>query len=297
MALSLKLMNSGTLPGGQSRVVMVDGALTIGRGEENDLALPDPDRTLSKRHCVLEERNGDYVLIDISTNGTFLNYGAERLGTIPTPLNDGDVIQIGSYELVVAMDTGRPDPQHAAPLPPAPETGVMAGYQRSNTAGGDINDALDELDAPWDDILGDEILGTRSWETMRLILLPRHRSQSAEHTGRKGQVAGQNRNLISRRPHRAMGISRSREIPSTCLWRPMIHWQVIHLQVIRWQVIHWATRLLQATRWPETHSPVGRSRRTFPLMTCLRPPRKGRALPIITQVHGTISPAPWSSDR
>ena len=73
MSLLLRLVNSGTLPNGQSAVPMRDGALTIGRGEENDLALPDPDRLLSKRHCVLEEQNGDYVIIDISTNGTFLN--------------------------------------------------------------------------------------------------------------------------------------------------------------------------------------------------------------------------------
>ena len=104
MGLTLKLMNSGSIPGDTSLVEMINGVVTIGRGEDNDLSLPDPERALSKRHCVVEERNGDYLIVDISTNGTYLNYSGERIGNIPTPLNDGDVIQLGSYELLVIVD-------------------------------------------------------------------------------------------------------------------------------------------------------------------------------------------------
>ncbi|MCL5777312.1 type VI secretion system-associated FHA domain protein TagH [Limibaculum sp. FT325] len=118
MTLRLRFQSSGSLPGGRDRIEMLGGALTIGRGEENDLALPDPDRTISKRHCVIEDRGGDYVLIDISTNGTFLNYAPERIGEAPAPLNDGDVITLGAYELVVEIQQAMAAADPFASIPP-----------------------------------------------------------------------------------------------------------------------------------------------------------------------------------
>ncbi|MBE1283375.1 MAG: type VI secretion system-associated FHA domain protein TagH [Rhodobacteraceae bacterium] len=78
-------------------------SLTIGRGAENDLVLPDPNRELSKRHCAIEDHNGNVIVVDFSTNGTFLNYGKLALGSTPTPLNDGDILSIGPYELMVSI--------------------------------------------------------------------------------------------------------------------------------------------------------------------------------------------------
>jgi len=88
--------------------------LTIGRGPENDVVLPDPDRQISKTHCVLENHNGSLVVVDLSTNGTFLNYGKIALGRTPTPLNDGDVLVMGPYELVVEVSSQSSEP--LAPL-------------------------------------------------------------------------------------------------------------------------------------------------------------------------------------
>ncbi len=88
--------------------------LTIGRGPENDVVLPDPDRQISKTHCVLENHNGNLVVVDLSTNGTFLNYGKIALGRTPTPLNDGDVLVMGPYELVVEVSSQSSEP--LAPL-------------------------------------------------------------------------------------------------------------------------------------------------------------------------------------
>jgi len=89
-------------------------SLTIGRGAENDMVLPDPDRQISKTHCVIENHNGNLVVVDLSTNGTFLNYGKIALGRTPTPLNDGDVLILGAYELVVQVSGANAEP--AAPL-------------------------------------------------------------------------------------------------------------------------------------------------------------------------------------
>ncbi|MCD2184677.1 type VI secretion system-associated FHA domain protein TagH [Rhizobium sp. GN54] len=174
MGLTLRLMSSGTLPNGRNTIDMVNGALTIGRGEENDLALPDPDRQLSKRHCVLEERNGDYVIIDISTNGTFLNYGTERLGTIPTPLNHGDVIQLGSFELTVEIAAAAHNARAVQPLPPAADS-VIAPVP---SAGAHPTSGLDDFLAgmvtpghdPLDDLLGSSapVAGAPSWNSPAL---------------------------------------------------------------------------------------------------------------------------------
>lgn len=158
MSLTLIIQDSGSLPSGRSSIEMVGGTLTIGRSDENDLALPDPERTLSKRHCVLEERNGDYVVVDISTNGTFLNYGTERLDDIPTPLNHGDVILVGSFELVVEISGSAANPGAAAPLPPADESMALPNNVNGAQSDQDTRGALDDLASTGADFL-DDLLG------------------------------------------------------------------------------------------------------------------------------------------
>ncbi|MGC5198905.1 FHA domain-containing protein, partial [Aphanothece microscopica] len=83
---------------------MLGTSLTIGRGQENDLVLPDPDRMVSKTHCVIEDHGGRLFAIDLSTNGTFLNYGKVPIGRAPTAIHDGDVLSMGPYELLVRIN-------------------------------------------------------------------------------------------------------------------------------------------------------------------------------------------------
>ncbi|WP_417689084.1 type VI secretion system-associated FHA domain protein TagH [Roseibium sp.] len=160
MTLVLRPLNSGSLPNNKTEIPMHDGVLTIGRGDENDLSLPDPDRLLSKRHCVLEERNGDYVLIDTSTNGTFLNYGSERIGNIPTPLNHGDVLQLGRFELVVEIYSETPP--SAEPLPPAQDSLVLHGPSVVQAGPTDLDDPLDNGSDAWDSYFDEPLDRPRS---------------------------------------------------------------------------------------------------------------------------------------
>ena len=118
MPVTLKFQSSGTVPGNGRPVSMQGGSLTVGRGPANDLVLPDPDRLLSKNHFVIEDHNGNVVIVDLSTNGTFLNYSKIPLGKTPTPLNNGDVLALGSYELVVEISNTVPDMDDL--LAPAP---------------------------------------------------------------------------------------------------------------------------------------------------------------------------------
>ena len=85
-----------TVPGHAARVVAIDGEVEVGRDTEG-LQLDDP--TVSRRHLVLEGRDGELRCNDAgSANGTFIN--GERI-TDPVVLAAGDVIRIGETELVV----------------------------------------------------------------------------------------------------------------------------------------------------------------------------------------------------
>jgi pSer/pThr/pTyr-binding forkhead associated (FHA) protein len=70
--------------------------LTIGRAEDNTLALPG-DQFASGHHARIEsQRDGVWILDLGSTNGTFVN-GARLDGR--RKLREGDVVQIGDTEL------------------------------------------------------------------------------------------------------------------------------------------------------------------------------------------------------
>jgi type VI secretion system FHA domain protein len=80
--------------------VLQGGEFSIGRGSENDWVLSDRERFLSKRHCILAYRSGNWQIADLSANGTFLNGEAEPVGhNRPRDLRDGDRLRLGAYEI------------------------------------------------------------------------------------------------------------------------------------------------------------------------------------------------------
>jgi len=83
------------------------GEFRIGRGLDNDWVMPDPDKLLSKKHCVVAYRNGGWAIADTSTNGTFINRDSDPLGPGQIrDLSDGDRIRFGAYEIEVRIDDG-----------------------------------------------------------------------------------------------------------------------------------------------------------------------------------------------
>ena len=88
-----------------------DGQFAIGRGTESDWVLDDPDKYLSKRHCVVAYQSGGWWVADVSTNGTFVNGEAEPLGMRKVrALQDGDRLYLGPYEIEVRIEDGRSAP-------------------------------------------------------------------------------------------------------------------------------------------------------------------------------------------
>lgn len=153
MAVTLQFQSTGSIPGDGQPIRMQGASLTMGRSPENDIVLPDPDRVLSKRHCMIEDHNGNVVVVDISTNGTFLNYGKVPLGPTPTPINDGDILSVGPYELLVSIATADNSDLIADPLADGP---IGHGFAANAPSAADL------LDAPGDgaDFL-DDLLGGR----------------------------------------------------------------------------------------------------------------------------------------
>jgi type VI secretion system protein len=88
--------------GGAGRRIEVEKRLTIGRGHDNDLVLEDPERHLSKNHCVVDFDGVNFTITDISTNGLYLDNQPERLPrNLPTPLHEGSVLRLGGYRITV----------------------------------------------------------------------------------------------------------------------------------------------------------------------------------------------------
>jgi type VI secretion system protein len=92
-------------PGQLPEKSMDKGVISIGRSLENDWVLPDPERLVSAKHCVIQFKDGRYYLTDHSTNGVELVKAGIRLRRGNSEwLEDGEVIRIGDYEIGARID-------------------------------------------------------------------------------------------------------------------------------------------------------------------------------------------------
>jgi type VI secretion system FHA domain protein len=106
MALRLRVVSEHSTRLGQlaTKLFGVHGG-TIGRASDNEWILPDPERYLSGKHARVDFRAGTYILVDTSSNGTYVNGAQVPLGKYHDyVLRDGDYVRIGEYELLVSID-------------------------------------------------------------------------------------------------------------------------------------------------------------------------------------------------
>jgi len=98
-------------------VFSVEGG-TIGRSADNDWVLPDPRRYVSAHHARVRFHEGHFYLEDVSTNGVYVNEDMEPLarhGSNGYRLANGDLLRIGDYHIVAALEaSGANEAEHAA---------------------------------------------------------------------------------------------------------------------------------------------------------------------------------------
>ncbi len=112
------------LQGGQQRWPLEKEEITLGRGPDCDIILPD--RVVSRHHAVIQRREGRYFILDQgSKNGTFIN--GEPVDETPRPLTDGDEIQIALRFRLTFVDAGATAPltlESPIPIQTPPSSGL-----------------------------------------------------------------------------------------------------------------------------------------------------------------------------
>ena len=118
---------------------------TIGRGRSSDWVLPDTDAVLSRQHAEIAFTGGRFELIDLSSNGTFVN--GRPVASMPgrrVVLAHADKIELGGYILAAEIEANRVEPDR-----PSLEAGAQSVLPEPAASA-----ALDEIDALLGDLAG-----------------------------------------------------------------------------------------------------------------------------------------------
>jgi type VI secretion system protein len=120
----------------------------IGRAQDNDWILPDPDRYVSSHHCKIVFRAGKWILEDTSTNGVFIN-GSDAPSSMEGPysLANGDRLRLGEYEIAVNIDDHNDfssDASGQVPIPP--RVNSSSSTATTPALGEDLGEELDLTD-------------------------------------------------------------------------------------------------------------------------------------------------------
>jgi len=157
MTLRLSVVSEhGIRLGPQSTKVFGVHGGTIGRATDNAWILPDPERYLSGKHVRIDFRAGTYVLVDTSSNGTYVNGAQVPLGKYHDyVLKDGDYIRLGEYELLVSIDKSNDFPPDESAIVAYDGEAKSSAVKKStaNDLGMDLD--LSQLLEPSDQLAGD----------------------------------------------------------------------------------------------------------------------------------------------
>ncbi|MGH8175733.1 MAG: type VI secretion system-associated FHA domain protein TagH [Steroidobacter sp.] len=155
MALKLRVISDHYKALGKrsSQLFGVTGG-RIGRAQDNDWILPDPDRYVSSHHCKVNFRAGKWVLEDTSTNGVFIN-GADTPASIEGvySLQDGDRLRLGDYEIIVSIDDRNDFSPDASGQIPAPARVRSASSRAPSRVVEDLGEELDLTDLLSDSLI------------------------------------------------------------------------------------------------------------------------------------------------
>lgn len=104
MSLILKAISyKGSPPAQEISARFDEQGGSIGRSPDNHLVLPDPDKFISRLHARIVFQGGQYFIQDSSTGGTYLVLKDMLLQQNQAPLESGERLRIGEYELSVSI--------------------------------------------------------------------------------------------------------------------------------------------------------------------------------------------------
>ncbi len=99
MPIKLRVVNTESESDDPSEYLFDQDRVTIGRGSENDLTLPDPQRVVSSEHAMIRKDGGTYQLVDRgSKNFTYLHDQRLTSGE-PYELAEGDTFRLGNFRV------------------------------------------------------------------------------------------------------------------------------------------------------------------------------------------------------
>ncbi len=198
MALRLRVVSEHAARLGEqsTKVFGVHGG-TIGRSTDNEWILPDPERYLSGKHARVDFRAGNYVLVDTSSNGTYVNGAQVPLGKYHDyQLRDGDYVRLGEYELLVSIDKSNDFPPEESAIVAYDGQDPSSAVKKStaNDLGADLD--LSQLLEPSDISMGDS--GVRPRDAYGQAVLGR--SDDSLHLQRdtEGNAAGTPWHMMTR---------------------------------------------------------------------------------------------------
>lgn len=115
------ILESGPTPQARSEFALGEGRVVIGRGEDCDWRIEDPQMFVSRRHCVVMGQGGQYRVTDESRGGLFLDGAPAPLGQgVTAVLVPGMRLKIGDFVI-------RAEIAAAAAAAPAPAPGPRNG--------------------------------------------------------------------------------------------------------------------------------------------------------------------------
>ncbi len=124
---------------------------SVGREDDNDVLLPDPQRMVSRRHLEFTPEAGGYRLSNISTSNPAYINGETLEPGMSCMVQDNDKIQVGCYTLQIREVGERParPATPAAPAVPDPVVEVvpMEPSSAEDASGGELiaDDFMDDM--------------------------------------------------------------------------------------------------------------------------------------------------------
>src|SRR6202789_3948314 len=143
MTLRLSVVSEHGIRLGQNSTTVfgVHGG-TVGRATDNAWILPDPERYLSGKHARIDFRAGSYILVETSSNGSYVNGAQVPLGKYHDYLlKDGDYIRFGEYEFLVSIDKSNDFP---------PDNSAIVAYDGEAPSSAVRKSTADDLGADLD---------------------------------------------------------------------------------------------------------------------------------------------------